>query len=153
VPHIHEYHCDTCAFEMPSGWGGYMYVQAKVCSACGETVDEIEDACGGCGTPTEEVEADGYERVVCPHPMEHVTVERVLGENPREETREERTGFNAYCVCRDCLSQFELDTERDERRCPDCDGERVAALSELVGEECPNCAEGTFIEGESRGVA
>lgn len=130
-----------------------MYVQAKVCSACGETVDEIEDACGGCGTPTEEVEADGYERVVCPHPMEHVTVERVLGENPREETREERTGFNAYCVCRDCLSQFDLDTERDERRCPDCDGERVAALSELVGEECPNCAEGTFIEGESRGVA
>jgi hypothetical protein len=26
-------------------------------------------------------------------------------------------------------------------------------LSELVGEACPNCAEGTFVEGESRGVA
>ncbi|WP_338739928.1 hypothetical protein [Haloplanus salilacus] len=153
MPPIHEYHCDTCEFTMPSGWGGYMYVQAKVCAACGEAVDESEDSCGGCGTPIEEVEADGYTRVVCPHPMEHVTVERVLGENPSEERREARTGFNAYCVCRDCLAQFELDTERDERRCPDCGGGRVDTLSELVGESCPNCADGTFVEGESRGVA
>jgi hypothetical protein len=130
-----------------------MYVQAKVCSECGEAVDEIEDACDGCGTPTDEVEADGYTRVVCPHPMEYAAVERVLGENPPEATRERRTGFNSYCVCRDCLSQFELDTERDERRCRDCDGGRVATLDELVGEACPNCAEGTFVEGESRGVA
>jgi DNA-directed RNA polymerase subunit RPC12/RpoP len=153
VPPIHEYHCDTCEFEMPSGWGGYMYVQATVCSTCGGSVDESQDACDGCGTPVDAVEGDGYTRVVCPHPMEHVTVDRVLGEDVSEATRAERTGFNAYCVCRNCLSQFELDTERDERRCPDCGGRRVATLRELVGEDCPNCAEGTFVEGESRGVA
>ena len=153
MPPIHEYHCDTCAFTMPSGWGGYMYVQARVCSECGETVEETEAVCGGCETPTDEIEADGYTRVLCPHPMEFITVQNVLGEDPSEETREARTGFNSYCVCRDCVSQFALDMERDERRCPECDGGRVATLDELVGEACPNCAEGTFVQGETRGVA
>ncbi|MFB6102056.1 MAG: hypothetical protein ABEJ73_05770 [Haloplanus sp.] len=153
MPAIHEYHCDTCEFTMPSGWGGYMYVQAKRCAECGEVVNESEDFCVGCGTPTDDVDADGFERVTCPHPGEHMVVRRVLGENPSDEVAEARTGFNAYCVCLDCLSQFELDTERDARCCPDCGGEHVKTEQELVGDPCPNCSEGTFVRGEQRGVA
>lgn len=148
MPAIHEYHCNTCDFTMSDGWGGYMYVQAKICSECGERVNEIEDFCVGCGTPTDEVDADGYERVTCPHPSEHHTVRRVLGEDSSDQKQSKRTGFNSYSVCLDCLSQFELDTKRDERLCPECNSERVKTQDELVGDECPNCSEGTFVQGE-----
>ena len=153
MPPIYEHHCDTCEFTMPSGWGGYMYVQAKICATCGELIHEIEDFCVGCGARTETVDTAGYERITCTHPLEHKEVERVLGANPSEEKRNNRTGFNSHCVCRDCLSQCELDVERDKRQCPDCESPRVRTLDELVDEPCPNCEEGTFIQGTNRGVA
>jgi len=117
VPHIRDYRCDTCEFSLPSGWGGFMYV----------------------------VDDDG-ERVTCPHPGEQFTVERVLGEDADEATREERTGFNAYCVCRDCLARFELDVERDPVRCPDCGSDVVETANGIVDEPCPNCETGTVVE-------
>lgn len=137
---------------MPNGWGGYMYVQAKICATCGERINEIEDFCVGCGKRTETLDATGYERVTCPHPNEYIIVNRVLGENPSEETRDKRTGFNSHCVCRDCLSQFDLDVERDKRQCPACGSAQVRTQEELVDETCPNCDEGTFIQGECHGV-
>lgn len=130
-----------------------MYVRAKICSECGEVVHEIEDVCGGCGTPTDEVEADGYERVPCPHPRELAVLNRVLGENPPEEKRRKRVGFLSFCVCVECLSQFELDTARDDRRCPECDSPHVKTQLELVGEECPKCTDGTFVRGEMIGIS
>lgn len=153
MPAIRQYHCDTCEFSMPDGWGGHMYVQAKVCADCGEVVHESEDFCVGCGTRTEEVEAASFERIVCSHPTEHADVERVLGADAPEETVDARTGFNSNCVCLDCLSQFRLDTDRDQRRCPECTSERVVTEMELVGEACPNCESGTFIEGAMTAMA
>lgn len=52
-------------------------------------------------------------RIECPSPSEEDTVELVLGRNATFELRKERTGFNSYCVCLDCLHQFEADL-RDE---------------------------------------
>lgn len=153
MPLIHEYHCDTCEFSMPTGWGSYMYVRAKICAECGERVNEIEDFCVGCGTPTESVDVAGYERVTCSHPTEELMVRRVIGEDYSDEKRDERVGYISHCVCRDCVSKFNVDIERDGRQCPDCGSSRVRTLVELVDEECPNCSEGTFIEGENRGRA
>lgn len=153
MPSIFEYHCDACDFEMPDGTGTYMYVRAKICSGCGDVVHEIEDRCGGCGTPTDEVEADGYERITCPHPRELSVLNQVLGEDPPEEKRQERVGFHSHCVCPECLSQFDLDTGRDDRRCPECGSSRVKTLLELVDEDCPKCTDGTFVRGRIIGVS
>lgn len=147
MPPIFEYHCDTCDFEMPNGTGFYRYVRAKVCSECGQVVHEIEDVCDECGMATDEVEADGFERVPLRHPNEFNDLTRILGEDPSEEKRKNRTGIHFHCVCLECLSQFDLDTELDDRLCPDCDSLQVKTQRELVGEECPKCTEGTFIKG------
>ena len=58
MPPINDFKCDKCGFQLPSGWGGYMYVT---------------DQTG--------------KRIVCPHPCEFATVSQVLGANaPRELT-------------------------------------------------------------------
>jgi len=124
MPPIRDYHCDTCDFSLPSGWGGYVYV-----------VD------------------DEGERVTCRHPGEQFTIDRVLGEDTDEATREERTGFNSHCVCRDCLAQFELDVERDPVRCPDCDSGTVETANGIVGGQCPRCETGTVVETFTGAVA
>jgi predicted RNA-binding Zn-ribbon protein involved in translation (DUF1610 family) len=144
VPRVHEYHCDQCDFEMPSGWGGMMYVEAEVCPSCGAEVHRSKDHCFACGKPTEEIDADTYTRVTCRHPMEAETVRRVLGRAPPSEEKEDRTGFNSNCVCTECLAQFGLDVESDERECRDCGSDAVYAAEELVDEACPNCGTGTF---------
>jgi hypothetical protein len=108
MPIIYEYRCDKCDLTLPTGWGGCMYV--------------MSDA--------------GY-RVTCPHPEEKATIIDVLGENAPTELVHERTGFNSDCLCEDCLSQFSLDLERDNRVCLICKSGNVHAVSELINESCP----------------
>jgi hypothetical protein len=98
MPPISDFRCNKCRYSLPSGWGGYTYVQ---------------DVKG--------------KRKICQHPAEVVTIARVLGLKeseifpPRtEEIRKllkERTGFLFDCVCLDCLEKFSLDLAKDERRC------------------------------------
>ncbi|MFC7019637.1 MULTISPECIES: hypothetical protein [Haloarcula] len=146
MPQINQYHCNDCDFEMARGWGGQMYVLAEVCPFCGETLKQTNDYCSGCGTLVETIDAEEFKRVVCPHPGEQQTVRAVLGDDVSEEEYESRTGFNSNCVCIDCLEQFELDIERDERRCPECGSDVVRTEQELVGDQCPKCEDGTFVE-------
>ena len=133
MPPINEYRCNKCGFTLPSGWGGYMYV-----------------------------ENDKGERIVCPHPGEIFKVLEILGENVTEELIKERTGFNSYCVCLDCLYQFEADLgdekvnpwrlyygamrEKDKRECPRCKSENVKTVFELIGQVCPKCKKGIIEE-------
>lgn len=84
MPPINDYACLKCWFTLPRGWGGHMYV-----------------------------EDDEGRRIACGHPGEYHTVEQVLGKNASRKLVKERTGFNSYCVCLDCLYQFEADL-RDE---------------------------------------
>ncbi len=112
------------------------------------------------------VEDDSGKRIVCPHPGEMRTVAKVLGENANRELIEARTGFNSYCVCLDCLKQFELDIgddeqsksswryfylyratkRKDERRCPYCNSQNVKTVFELIGSPCPKCKKGVIEE-------
>lgn len=153
MPPINRYHCDECDFEMAQGWGGQMYVVADVCPFCGETLRRTNDYCSGCGTLVETIDAGESERVVCPHPGEDRTVRAVLGDDVSEEKYESRTGFSSNCVCTDCLEQFKLDVERDERRCPECGSDAVRTEQELVGDRCPKCEDGTFVETSTGTVA
>lgn len=143
---INNYQCENCDFEMPRGWGGYMYVQAPTCVDCDQPIYADDKECDGCNTPIEAITTGGYERITCPHPQEHSTVVSVLGPEPSDELVDQRTGFNSYCVCLSCLSQFELDLGRDDRKCPECMSIEVKSEHELVDELCPKCSEGTFVE-------
>ena len=119
---VREFYCDSCAFRMPSGFGEYRYV----------------------------VTDDG-ERETLQHPGEALQIRKVLGEDASDDLIEERTGFRAYFVCRDCGAAFEA--ERDEEPdCPDCSGDDVLTQNELVGEPCPRCEDGTFVD-ETTGIA
>jgi hypothetical protein len=90
-------------------------------------------------------------RIKCPHPHEFWTVAEVLrAEATRtEELIEQRTGFNSYCLCLDCLANLEIDLERDARVCPSCKSTHIASLREMVGGTCPKCKEGTIQEIET----
>jgi len=129
MPGIFEFRCDHCGFELPTGWGGYMYVVN-----------------------------DQGERIVCPHPCEDLTVREVLGPNASRQLTRQRTGFNSYCVCLDCLHQCELDLgnegclffffvrqPRDLWSCPHCRSRKIRTVDELTGEPCPECQVGTIV--------
>jgi len=116
-------------------------------------------------------------RVTCPHPDEHRTVARILGESAPKELVKNRTGFNSYCICLDCLHQFEADLRdekvnewrfwygfpsfkeafrspkppemKDERKCPKCGSKNVKTVFELLWKPCPKCKEGMIVEIET----
>jgi len=116
-------------------------------------------------------------RVTCPHPAEHETVARILGEKAPKDLVKSRIGFNSYCICLDCLHQFEADLRdekvnewcfwygfpsykeafrspkppemKDERKCPKCGSKNVKTVFELLWKLCPKCKEGTIVETET----
>ena len=138
MPRINEYKCNKCDLSLAKGWGYQFYV-----------------------------ENDKGERVACYHPMERRYVEEVLGKDLSLELIRKRTGFNSFCVCLDCLHQFEADLgedgwspyepyllqhlprlkqEKDKRECPKCKSKDVKTELEMVGETCPKCKEGVIEE-------
>jgi hypothetical protein len=80
MPPVNRYECNRCDFAFPEGWGGHLYL--------------IDDA---------------GDRAIVGHPCEASRIERVLGPMPDPDVVRERTGYNSYCVCLDCVAQFELD--------------------------------------------
>lgn len=137
MPPINKYKCSKCTFEFPEGWGGYFYV----------------------------IDKNG-KREIAPHPIEDLLIQSILGDNCSKEDYINRTGFNSYCVCQDCHSQFELDLgsaetanhwrayynsfqKKDERICPKCNSINVITVFEAIGKECPKCNEGTIMEIET----
>lgn len=84
MPSISEYKCDRCRIKLPSGWGTYFYA---------------EDNEGN--------------RIPCPHPCEWLTWKQILPENTSEALFRQRTGYNSFCICLDCLYQFDADFGED----------------------------------------
>jgi len=145
MPKINEYKCNKCGFSLERGWGYRFYV---------------EDGEG--------------KRIDCHHPVERFTVEEVLGKHLWLELIRERTGFNSFCVCLDCLHQFKADLgedgwspyepylwenlprkeeEKDKRECPECKSKNVKTERKMVGETCPKCKEGTIEEIWTGGIS
>lgn len=94
---------------------------------------------------------DAGKRVVCKHPGEWNQAHDVIGGDATEEKFRERTGFLSNCVCSDCLAQFRLDLERDERICEKCGSGNVKSTNESVGSQCPKCKVGV-IQAEDTGA-
>ena len=141
MPPINEYKCSKCDLTLPKGWGYCFYV-----------------------------EDDKGKRVDCYHPVERRYVNEVLGERASVlEMIRERTGFNSYCICLDCLHQFRADLgsfdrywspyelylerdlprpkqAKDKRQCPKCKSKNVKTELEMVGQPCPKCKEGIIEE-------
>lgn len=145
MPEVNEYKCNKCGFTLPRGWGGYMYV-----------MDE-----------------DG-KRLPCPHPAESSKIAAVLGLKEgkvgicyqskggfyasvsrllsKQEAQKilklfnKRIGFNSHCICLKCLVQFELDINKDKRKCPICGSKNIKTELELIGQPCPKCKKGIMEE-------
>ncbi len=118
-----------------------------------------------------------YLRVPCPHPAEYNTIARILGEKVPQDLVKSRTGFNSYCICLECLHQFEADLRdekvnewrfwygfpsfkeafrspippemKDKRKCPKCGSDNVKTVFELLWKPCPKCKEGRIVEIET----
>jgi DNA-directed RNA polymerase subunit RPC12/RpoP len=118
VPVISRYSCNECNFDLPSGWGGYIYA-----------VDSVG------------------QRIVCPHPCEFDTIHKVTGLEYQEAVNAGRTGFAQNCVCLDCLKQFDLDLQRDAVLCPTCSSPQVCSVRDITGKRCPRCKVGLIEEG------
>ncbi len=116
MPPIDRFHCDTCDFTMPSGWGSYVYA----------------------------VDDEGA-RIRCPHPGENVTVELITGMSITKARVQGRSGGASPCVCTNCLEQRDIDLKIDFHICPSCSVGGLCSANDLVGEQCPKCIAGTFI--------
>ena len=149
MPAINKYKCDKCDFSMPEGWGGYVYI-----------------------------EKNKGRRIPVPHPGEmdvffkpsKMSIFGIFKRGKRRKGIDEIAGFNSNCVCFDCLKQFDLDigddeqaisswrysyeavVQKDERRCPHCNSQRVKTTFELIGNYCPKCREGIIEEIETGSV-
>ena len=120
MPVIYNYHCTNCNLSFPWGWGSYMYVK----NSCGE-------------------------KIVCPHPAEMCVVYEVLGEDASDELVREMTVHNSYCICLSCLSQFEMDVDKETRNCPICDSSQIRTVLELENDVCPKCNIGAIIQKDT----
>ncbi|MBD3196557.1 MAG: hypothetical protein GF317_15990 [Candidatus Lokiarchaeota archaeon] len=119
--------CDKCELELPTGMGGYQYV---------EDMDQ--------------------NRIRCDNSEDDIEIKQILSEywgfsdyHDWKHLLEEHTGFNSYCVCLDCLNIFEADISKnidgfmkDERVCPECGSLEISTELELVGSQCPACQKG-----------
>jgi hypothetical protein len=76
-------------------------------------------------------------------------VYEVLGKDATDELIREMTGHNSDCLCLSCLSQFEMDVDKEQRSCPGCQSNQVSAVRELVGGVCPKCKAGTIVEEDT----
>ena len=120
MPVIYNYRCTRCELSLPQGWGSYMYVKNSL-----------------------------GEKVVCVHPVEMDIIYDVLGKDASDELIQEMTGQNSYCLCLSCLSQFEMDVDKEPRSCPGCHSSQVKAVLELVGGMCPKCKGGTIVKEDT----
>ena len=112
---IYEVKCNACGFKLDTGTGGDMYVAD-----------------------------DAGDRIICPHPSEFDTVEKVLGPNPAAELVQQRTGFLQAWFCQACRKVSRLDLQRDPRRCTHCGSEKGTPVNELIGKICPQCQAGSI---------
>lgn len=117
MPAINIIKCQSCGLAFPSGWGGYLYA-----------ID------------------DNGKRILCGHPGEFQQVNRVTGLEWKAARAAGRVGHHSYCLCFDCLAQFELDLDRDVKRCPQCQSLNVKSANGSVGGRCPKCRDGVFSE-------
>jgi len=115
MPLIYHYDCNTCSFRFPGGWGCYVYA-----------------------------EDDEGRRHECHHPLECEEIIKILGHGASEEMIQKRTGINTHCVCLDCITQFDVDTDKDELVCPYCGSANMKTIYECVDKPCPKCKAGTI---------
>ena len=96
-------------------------------------------------------------RIRCPPGEEVDYISTYLGHLDVEEVVR-RVGFNSFCICLECLHQFEADLRdeinnpyrrwikgpptKDIRKCPVCGSNTVKTISEIVGHICPKCKTG-----------
>jgi phage FluMu protein Com len=107
--------CDKCDLHSPTDAGGYMYALSST-----------------------------GERVVCPHPAEQATVERVTGFSWYTARTKGLLGHVSHCLCFECAHQFDIDVERDVKRCPKCGSLVVRTVNASMGAQCPKCHAGTL---------
>ena len=117
MPQVNKFKCNKCDFEMPSGWGGYIYV----------------------------IDFFGA-RVICEHPGEGRKVLQVTGFSITEAEQKGLVGKISYCICLNCLAQYELDFDKDEKTCKICGSRQIVSEKQLVGNKCPKCKDSDFEE-------
>lgn len=140
MPKLFSSVCNLCDFKTSINSGGRMYVR-----------DESGD------------------KVVCPHPVEHHTIAKVLGVNTdevlawlqhdfdklTEETKNKldaSVGTQFQYVCFDCLAENFIDKKTEALQCSECGSENLKYVAELVGAPCPKCHNGV-VKMVDRGIS
>lgn len=110
---IYAYHCTHCDFELPSGLIGNHYV----------------------------VNPDG-ERVTVGEMLHDDQIERISGMEYWSAFNHGLLGFHFHCVCFECLATFDMDLEKDIKKCPQCESLHVKSFQGSLGATCPKCEVG-----------
>lgn len=118
MPLIERFGCNQCDFQFPIGWGSYVYA----------------------------IDANGA-RIVCSHPGEARIVQEITRMSYADARLAGRASTACFAVCLRCLHQFDIDLEKNSRRCPACESPEIRTAAEAVGRPCPACKAGTIERG------
>lgn len=118
--------CDRCDFQVRPTGGGYMYVL---------------DA--------------GGNQVICPHPLEFDTVERVTGMSRDAASKKGLVHYAIQLLCLGCAEVFDAEYKQGEQlhaRCLRCGATNARSVLDSAGTRCPRCREGA-LQRDEIGVA
>jgi hypothetical protein len=110
--------CDRCDFQVSPTGGGYMYVFDT-----------------------------GGDRVICPHPQEFATVERITGMSWAAASEKGLVHYAIQALCLQCAELFDAEYKRNQpldARCPRYGAADARSVRDSAGTRCPRCREGTL---------
>ena len=114
MPLIDQLKCSACSYATKHTAGSYLYTVV-----------------------------DGTE-VILSHPCEMSTLKSVTGLEWRQAQEAGLIRLKTYCICFDCAAQFDLDIDREEKKCTTCGSHNVRSFNGSINEPCPSCRSGVL---------
>ncbi len=87
--------------------------------------------------------ANGVE-IILAHPDEISTLKRTTGLDWQQARESGLIRLRTYCICFNCAAQFELDVDREEKKCASCGSHDVRSFNGSINEPCPSCRSGVL---------
>ena len=112
---IFRYFCTNCGYELPGGMLQMSYALTN----------------------------DG-EKTYLSEAMDDYEVSKITGMNYWDAFHEGLIGSDVHCLCFDCLATFDMDLDKEIKKCPKCESLNVKSSRGSVGSKCPKCKRGTI---------
>jgi hypothetical protein len=114
MPLVDQLKCSACSYATKNSSGSYLYTVAN-----------------------------GAE-VILGHPREMDILRRATGLEWQQAREAGLIRSKTCCICYHCAAQFDLDIDREEKKCISCGSHDVRSFKGSINEPCPSCRSGVL---------